>query len=75
MPVPYRPHNRAQLEACFGKDIDDIQKIEVKPDAAKLLGSPVRTVRDVLACAWPYGRLRIWIERRQPLIEVVIEAL
>ena len=45
-----------------------------KPAAAELLRPwEVRTVKDVLDLpAWPYGRLRIVIERR-PLIEVMIE--
>jgi hypothetical protein len=75
-PRPSRdtPHNRAELVACligFG----DGQIVELKPDAAELLRRRyrVRTVKDVLDLpAWPYGRLRIVIERR-PLIDVMIE--
>jgi hypothetical protein len=69
----YTPRNRAELVACligFG----DGQIVEVKPAAAELLRPwEVRTVKDVLDLpAWPYGRLRIVIERR-PLIEVMVE--
>ena len=69
----YTPRNRAELVACligFG----DGQIVEVKPAAAELLRPcEVRTVKDVLDLpAWPYGRLRIAIERR-PLIEVMVE--
>ena len=69
----YTPRNRAELVACligFG----DAQIVELKPAAAELLRPwEVRTMKDVLELpAWPYGRLRIVIERR-PLIEVMIE--
>jgi hypothetical protein len=48
--------------------------VKLNPDAAKLLGRyRVRTVKDVLDLpAWPYGGLRIAIER-WPLTDVTIE--
>jgi hypothetical protein len=54
--------------------LGDHRLVKLNPDAAKLLGRRrLRTVKDVLDLpAWPYGRLRIAIERR-PLIEVMIE--
>jgi hypothetical protein len=59
---------------CF-YDIDRSLRVEVKGGAAELLQPhKVYTVKDVLDLpARPYGRLRIVIERRHPLIEVVIE--
>jgi len=62
--------------ACFS-DIDRSQEFEVRPGAAELLQPhAVRTMKDLLELPhWPYSRLRIVIERRQPLIEVVIEKL
>ena len=60
--------------ACLIR-LGDGQIVELKLDAAKLLRRRyrVRTVKDVLDLpAWPYGRLRIRIEKR-PLIGVVVE--
>jgi hypothetical protein len=73
MPSRYTPRNRAELVACL-IGLGDGQIAEVKPAAAELLRPwEVRTVKNVLDLpAWPYGRLRIVIERR-PLIEVMIE--
>jgi hypothetical protein len=47
---------------------------KVAPAAAEMLpANQPRTVKDLLDLpTWPYGRLRIVIERR-PLIEVMIE--
>ena len=65
-----QPSRSCGLSIGFG----DGQIVEVKPAAAELLRPwEVRTVKDVLDLpAWPYGRLRIVIERR-PLIEVMVE--
>jgi hypothetical protein len=69
----YTPQNRAKLVACL-IGLGDNQLVEVRPAAAEMLpGNGPRTVKDLLDLpAWPYGRLRIVIERR-PLIEVMIE--
>ena len=64
----------SELVACL-IGLGDGQIVELKLDAAKLLRRRyrVRTVKDVLGLpAWPYGRLRIRIEKR-PLIGVVVE--
>ena len=76
MPISFTPHNRVELAACFS-DVDRSQEVEMKPSAAKLLQPhAVRTVKDLLELPqWPFSRLRIVIERRRPLIEVVIEKL
>ena len=74
MPNSFTPHNEVELVGCF-YDIDRSLRVEVKGGAAELLQPhAVYTVKDVLDLpAWPYSRLRIVIERRHPLIEVVIE--
>jgi hypothetical protein len=74
VPISLTPHNKVELVGCF-YDIDRSLRVEVKGGAAELLQPhKVYTVKDVLDLpAWPYGRLRIVIERRHPLIEVVIE--
>ncbi len=73
-PTHYTPRSRAELVSCL-IGLGDNQPVELKPDAAKLLRRRfrARTVKDVLDLpTWPYGRLRIVIQRRA-LIEVVIE--
>jgi hypothetical protein len=56
------------------RELGDNQLVEVAPAAAEMLpANQPRTVKDLLDLpTWPYGRLRIVIERR-PLIEVMIE--
>ena len=73
MPTRYMPHNRAELVACL-IGLGDNQLVEVARAVAEMLpANGRRTVKDLLDLpAWPYGRLRIVIERR-PLIEVMIE--
>jgi hypothetical protein len=69
----YTPRNRGELVAVL-VGLGDTQAVDVKAAADELL-RPYRisTVKDVLDLpAWPYGRLRIVIERRQ-LTEVLIE--
>ena len=73
-PTRYTPRNRAELVSCL-IGLGDNQPVELKPDAAKLLRRRfrTRTVKDVLDLpTWPYGRLRIVIQRRA-LVEVAIE--
>ena len=73
-PTHYTPRSRAELVSCL-IGLGDNQPVELKPDAAKLLRRRfrARTVKDVLELpTWPYGRLRVVIQRRA-LIEVVIE--
>jgi hypothetical protein len=69
----YTPHNRAELVACL-IGLGDNQLAEAAPAATEMLpANGPRTVKDLLDLpAWPYGSLRIVIERR-PLIEVMIE--
>ena len=65
-PAHYTPRNRAELVSCL-IGLGDNQLVELKPDAANLLRRRfrARTVKDVLNLpAWPYGRLRIVIQRR-----------
>jgi hypothetical protein len=69
----YTPRHRGELVACL-VGLGDTQAVDVKAAAAELL-RPYRvcTVKDVLDLpAWPYGCLRIVIERRR-LTEVLIE--
>jgi hypothetical protein len=73
-PTRYTPRNRAELVSCLIGSATT-SPVGLKPDAAKLLRRRfrTRTVKDVLGLpTWPYGRLRIVIQRRA-LIEVVIE--
>jgi hypothetical protein len=72
-PARYTPRNRAELAACL-IGLGDHRLVKLNPDAVKLLGRyRVRTVKDVLDLpAWPYGGLRIAIER-WPLTDVTIE--
>ena len=69
----YMPHNRAELVACL-IGLGDNQLVKMAPAAAEMLpANGPRTVKDLLDLpTWPYGRLRVVIERR-PLIEVMIE--
>jgi hypothetical protein len=65
----YTPRDRAVVACLIG--LGDHRLVSLSPDAAKLLRQAlrVRTIKDVLELpAWPYGRLRIAIER-WPLIE------
>ena len=73
-PAHYTPRNRAELVSCL-IGLGDNQLVELKPNAANLLRRRfrARTVKDLLNLPeWPYGRLRIVIQRRA-LIEVMIE--
>ena len=69
----YMPHNRAELVACL-IGLGDNQLVKMAPAAAEMLpANGPRIVKDLLDLpTWPYGRLRVVIERR-PLIEVMIE--